>query len=95
MTEAHVNGQLRSCGATTIVSGQNFVKVDGQLWAVENDQNSHGSGQLIASKTYVKIGGKSVIIKGDSAQQDALCPSLGGEHCNPKAQEGKSFIKVS
>ncbi len=95
MTEAHVNGQLRSCGATTIVSGQSFVKVDGQLWAVENDQNSHGSGQLIASKTFVKIGGKSVIVKGDSAQQDALCPSLGGEHCNPKAQEGKSFIKVS
>ncbi len=95
MSEAHVNGQLRSCGATTIVSGQSFVKVDGQLWAVENDQNSHGSGQLIASKTYVKIDGKSVIIKGDSAQQDALCPSLGGEHCNPKAQEGKSFIKVS
>jgi uncharacterized Zn-binding protein involved in type VI secretion len=94
MSEAHVNGQLRSCGATTIVSGQTFVKVDGQLWAVENDQNSHGSGQLIASKTFVKIGGKSVIVKGDSAQQDALCPSLGGEHCNPKAQEGKSFIKV-
>lgn len=95
MAEAHVNGQQRSCGATTIVSGQTFVKVDGQLWAVQDDQNSHGQGGLIASKTYVKIGGKAVIIKGDSAQQDSLCPSLGGEHCNPKAQEGKSFVKVT
>lgn len=95
MAEAHVNNQQRSCGATTIVSGQSFVKVDGQLWAVENDQDSHGQGGLIASKTFVKIGGKAVIVKGDSANPDSLCPSAGGEHCNPKAQEGKSFVKVS
>lgn len=95
MAEAHVNGQQRSCGATTIVSGQSFVKIDGQLWAVENDQNSHGQGGLIASKTFVKIGGKAIIVKDDSANPDSLCPSAGGEHCNPKAQEGKSFVKVS
>lgn len=95
MAEAHVNGQLRSCGATTIVSGQTFVKIAGDLWAVQDDQNSHGAGGLIATKTFVKIGGKAVIVNGDSAQPDNLCPTAGGEHCNPKAQEGKAFVKVS
>lgn len=92
--QAHRHGDQRSCGATTVVSGQSFVTVDGQLWAVENDQNTHGGGGLIASKTYIKIGGKSVIVVNDSANQDNLCPSLGGEHCNPKASSGSNLINV-
>jgi hypothetical protein len=95
MSNAHLNGDQRSCGATTIVSGQSFVKVGGKLWAVENDLNTHGGGGLIASKTYVKIGGKSVIIDNDSANQDNLCPTLGGEHCNPKAVSPSGFVKVN
>lgn len=91
--QAHRNGDQRSCGATTIAS-QSFVKIDGQAWAVEGDQNTHGAGGLIASKTYIKIGGKSVIVVSDSANQDNLCPSLGGEHCNPKASSGSSIIDV-
>lgn len=92
--KAHRHGDLRTCGATTVVTGQSFVKVGGQLWAVEGDQNTHGAGGLIATKSFIKINGKSVIVQNDPANQDNLCPSAGGEHCNPKAQDG-SLIEVS
>lgn len=95
MAYAHRNNDQRSCGATTTVTGQTFVTIDGQLWAVENDENTHGGGGLIASKTYVKINGKSVIVQNDSANQDNLCPSAGGEHCNPKATGFSSLVNVS
>jgi uncharacterized Zn-binding protein involved in type VI secretion len=95
MAYAHRHGDLRACGATTVVSGQSFVTVDGQLWAVENDQNTHGAGGLIASKSYIKINGKSVIVQNDNANQDNLCPSAGGDHCNPKATGFSSLIDVS
>ncbi len=95
MSYAHKHGDQRSCGATTIVTGQSFVKIGGQLWAVENDQNTHGQGGLIASKTFIKIGGKSVIVNNDSANQDSLCPIAGGEHCNPKAVSPSGFVEVS
>ena len=78
-----------------MVSGQSFVTIGGQLWAVENDQNTHGHGELIASKTFIKIGGKSIIINNDSAQQDNLCPTAGGEHCNPKAVSTSGFVEVN
>lgn len=92
--EAHLNGQQRECGATTIAT-QTFVKIGGQAWAVEGDQNTHGGGALIASKSFIKIGGKAVIVKGDSASPDSQCYSVGGSHCNPKAAEGSSFVKVT
>lgn len=95
MAYAHKHGDQRSCGATTVVSGQSFVTIGGQLWAVENDQNTHGHGELIASKTFIKIGGKSIIINNDSAQQDNLCPTAGGEHCNPKAVSPSGFVEVN
>jgi uncharacterized Zn-binding protein involved in type VI secretion len=95
MAYAHRQDDQRSCGATTIVSGQSFVTVDGKLWAVENDQNTHGGGGLIASKTYVKINGKSVIVQNDSANPDNLCPVAGGDHCNPKATGFSSLVDVS
>lgn len=95
MAYAHRQNDQRSCGATTIVTGQTFVTVDGKLWAVENDQNTHGNGGLIASKTYVKINGKSVIVQNDNANPDNLCPIPGGEHCNPKATGFSSLIDVS
>jgi hypothetical protein len=91
--QAHRHGDQRSCGATTIAT-QSFVTIDGKAWAVEGDQNTHGAGGLIASKTYLKIGGKSVIVVTDNANQDNLCPSLGGEHCNPKASSGSSLVDV-
>jgi hypothetical protein len=94
MVQAHRQDDQRSCGATTVVIGQNFVTIDNKLWAVENDQNTHGAGGLIASKSYITIGGKKIIVVNDSANQDNLCPSAGGEHCNPKASSGSSLVDV-
>jgi len=38
MPAAHRHDDLRVCGATTIVSGQGTVFVNGKLWAVEGDE---------------------------------------------------------
>lgn len=79
---AHRNGDLRDCGATTVVEGQSTVFCDGQLWAVLNDPNDHGEGRLINSGTTVFINGKPVIVHApDMATPDNLCapaPPEGG-----------------
>ena len=95
MTEVHLNTQSRTCGATTIVSGQDFMKIDGLLVSVEGDLNSHGGGNLISSQSFVKINGKDVILKGDDALPDGLCGSAGGEHCSPNAAEGTSLMTIN
>jgi uncharacterized Zn-binding protein involved in type VI secretion len=92
MPAAHRHGDLRSCGATTVATGQTTVKIGGQLWAVQNDQNNHGNGGLIASGTTVKIGGKAVIAVGDTANPDTLCFTIGGPHCNPSATSGAGTV---
>ena len=77
VTAAHTHGDARFCGASTIVSGQGNVRVNGQLWAVENDQCTHSNGELIPSyaNQKVKINGKPVIVVGATAQPDrALHP---------------------
>lgn len=95
MAKAHRDQDQRSCGALTTVSGQSFVTIEDKLWAVEGDQNTHGGGQLIATKTYVTINGKAIIVQNDPAAQDQLCPVLGGEHCNPKAIGFSNLVDVS
>lgn len=97
MANAHRATDTRSCGATTVVNGQNFVRVDGLLWSVNGDPNTHGGGQLIASKTYVKINGLSVIVIGDSASADSLCGVRGQPptHCNPQAITGSATVTVA
>jgi len=73
MPGAHRQGDARQCAATTIVVGQRSVTVNGRLWAVEGDENSHGAGELIASKGSVTIAGKKVIVHNpDQAQIDGL-----------------------
>lgn len=62
MPEAHRHDDKRQCDATTIVTGQSTVFVNGKLWAVEGDKNSHGEGGLIPTETTVKIEGKPVIV---------------------------------
>jgi len=98
MAIAHRNGDLRACGATTVVGGQNFVFVDGQLWSVNGDPNSHGAGQLINSQSYVTINGIPVILVGDQAAPDNLSPDVldGGvtPHDDPYASSGDSLINV-
>ena len=93
-TICHRHSDSRSCGASTVVSGQNFVKVNGQLWAVAGDGDSHGGGALIATQSYIKIAGKLVILQGDPASADSLCIPVGGNHCSPTAVSGDSLVTV-
>ena len=96
MTQVHRNGDLRVCGATTVVSGQNFVFVDDKLWAVEGDKNSDGDGGLIPSNiAAIYINGKRVIGKGDHANPDLLCKKKGPPHCDPYASTGDSNVTAS
>lgn len=73
MPGAHRNGDSRFCGAKTNVQGQSSVVVEGKLWAVQNDPNSHGEGRLQAvyGSPCVVIEGKLVICAvGDKAGGD-------------------------
>lgn len=89
MVEVHRHGDSRACGATTLVTGQNFVFVDGQLWSVEGDQNTHSGGALIAGKiAAIYINGKRVIGNGDSAVEDGL------KHSDP-ATSGDANVTAS
>lgn len=74
MPGAHRDGDSRFCGAITNVTGQSSVFVNGILWAVEGDLDSHcNEGALIASygAKNVYIEGKNVICAvGDTADSD-------------------------
>ena len=73
MPGAHRVGDSRFCGAVTSQSQQSTVNVNGKLWAVNGDPNSHGGGVLHAvyGALNVKIEGKLVIVAvGDVAGGD-------------------------
>jgi hypothetical protein len=89
MPPSHRNGDSRTCGASTVVSGQSTTYVDGKLWSVEGDPNSHGAGNLIATGSTVFIQGRKVIVHTpDNAQPDSLCPVANAQHCTPKTAGG-------
>ena len=94
MAICHRNGDSRACGASTVVSGQDFVTVDGELWSVNGDPNDHGDGNLATSHSWLKINGIGIIVVGDGAAADNLCIPLGGAHCAPSASSGDSLINV-
>ena len=94
MAYAHRQGDMRACGATTIVSGQTFVNVDGKLWSVDGDKNTHGDGALTTSHSWLTIAGKGVIVSDDEAESDSLCPIVGGAHCAPSAVGYSVLIEV-
>lgn len=95
MPAVHINGHLRSCGATTVVSGQSDVYVAGELVSVDGDPNSHGGGALSAGSNGVFINGKAVVNHSpDGAAADALCIPLGGAHCAPETAQGESTVIV-
>lgn len=49
MPGAHRHSDSRFCGATTIVTGQGSVSVNGLLWAVQGDYDTHcNEGELSA-----------------------------------------------
>jgi uncharacterized Zn-binding protein involved in type VI secretion len=89
MPPVHLHGDLRTCGATTVVTGQSTVRSNGKLWAVEGDMNTHGGGALIASSS-VKISGKRVIVhRPDNAQPD------NAEHSNPATAQGSADVNCN
>lgn len=93
MIQSHRHGDGRACGATTVVVGNSTVFVNGKLWAVRGDPNTHGAGGLIntAGKT-VFIEGKNVIVnKPDHANPDTLCP-IPATHCDPFTTGGSPDV---
>ena len=72
MTAIHRHGDLRTCAATTIVSGQGDVYANGKLISVDGDTNTHAGGELIASGSTVIINGKPVVVVGDLGEIDGL-----------------------
>lgn len=88
MPAAHRHGDARICGATTLVAGQGTVYVNGQLWAVAGDPNSHGGGKLIpGGGGEVYIEGKRVIVNtADSAEIDDA------GHPNPSTAAGSGDV---
>ena len=95
MPQAHRNGDSRVCGAATIVTGQSSVFVNGRLWSVDGDPNSHGDGPLSASVSSVRIAGKPVIVNApDSAGPDALCFIVGPPHCSPDTADGSGNVNA-
>lgn len=92
--KAHRDGDSRTCGAKTTVQGQDNVYVNGKLWAVDQDPNNHGAGNLDAAHgRTVRVNGKGVIVHApDDAEQDNLCQPLGGDHCSPKTDQGSDNV---
>ena len=95
MAAIHRHGDLRSCGATTIVSGQSSVFANGKLVSVNGDNNTDGGGALSAACRSVYAGGILVVNHTpDSAAPDGLCPIPGGPHCAPETAEGSPNVFV-
>lgn len=90
----HRNGDSRTCGAATIVAGQGTVFANSKLVSVDADPNSHGAGSLNAACNQVFVNGKMVVIVGNSAAPDSLCPPLGGAHCAPASSSGSGDVFV-
>jgi len=94
MAAIHRQDDSRTCGATTIVSGQSTVYAGGKLISVDGDNNTDGGGALSTSHSNITINGKGIIVVGDSAAPDSLCPIPGGPHCAPNASSGLGTVTV-
>ena len=93
MPGLHTNNHSRICGATTVVSGQSNVFAEGELVSVNGDNNSHGSGDLIAGSNREFVDGKAVVNNTpDAANADDLCPLP--PHCGPDTDQGCTTVFV-
>jgi hypothetical protein len=87
----HREGDLRQCGATTVVEGQSTVFANNMLVSVKDDPDSHGTGELLADNNdgTVFIGGKEVVLKDSNAKPDNVWKrkqkSSRRKHKNPYA----------
>ena len=74
MPQAHRNGDSRFCGASTIVTGQSTVFVNGILFAVQGDKDTHcymGALSAVYGATNIFCEGKNAICAvGDTAADD-------------------------
>jgi len=91
----HRQGDSRTCGATTVTQISN-VRVNNRNISTDGDPNTHGGGALKASETVgrVRAGGIPVILNGDGADADKLCPPLGGAHCAPSAASASPNVRA-
>jgi len=94
MAAIHRQDDSRTCGATTIVTGQSTVYAGGKLISVDGDGNTDGGGALSTSHGSITINGKGIIVVGDSAAPDSLSPIPGGPHCAPNASSGLRPLTV-
>ena len=99
MPGAHRNTDSRFCGAETIVTGQSTVTVNGLLWAVDGDKDTHcNMGALIPvyGALNVYIEGKLVICAvGDSAAPDlpgCIPPEHPTGETNPEGHSSDVFV---
>jgi hypothetical protein len=91
----HRDTDPRSCGATTIVSGQSNVYANNLLVSVDGDPNSHGGGELAAANNNVFVNNKLVVNNTpETAAPDGLCPPLGGDHCEPVTASGSPNVFI-
>lgn len=93
MPGAHRNADKRRCSAATTVVNQSSVYVNGRLWSVNGDPNTHGSGDLVAiyGPPCVYIEGKLVICAvGDTAKPDELGHTPGED--DPVEASGDVFV---
>lgn len=63
--------------------------VNGKLWAVKDDQNTHGAGQLIPSGNSVYINNKLVIVH---KPDNALADNSGHLPATTKTNEGSGDV---
>ncbi len=67
--------------------------MNGRLWAVDGDPNSHGDGALIHSGSTVHVQGILVIVHApDQASPDDLCIPIGEPHCDPFTAAGSGDV---
>lgn len=77
MSLVHRDKDARVCGAKTVTTATT-VYIEGQLVALDDDPNTHGDGNIIATGyTNVYMESKKVAVKGDNAKGD------NATHSNP------------
>ena len=89
----HRQGDSRICGATTVAQ-QSTVRANGRFISIDGDPNTHGGGALKATETVgkVRINGIAVILNGDPAGPDRLCPIP--PHCGPNASSASPNVRA-
>jgi|TARA_B100000035_G_scaffold170286_1_gene145237 hypothetical protein len=89
----HRERDSRICGASTVTRINN-VRVNNRFISVEGDTNTHGGGSLKATLTVGKVraGNIPVILTGDPASPDGLCPIP--PHCGPNASSASPNVRA-